>query len=290
MGNRLTLSTAIFTDSVYSDELLSIKLYFGSHASDNVLRIARVFMAINKCVDRLRELYGDLGTSTHPTPPARVLWPNPTTDPPGSTEVTQGLEFFCKVHRFLGTPINRTVIDEENRQHAMYLARVKTEDGASTTEVLVKFAVKYNEAAHRLLADHKPPLAPTLHSCTRVIGDMFMVVMQYVPGVPLLDVLLPLPAATHEAVRRDVSEALELLHGQDLVFGDLREANILYLPEDGGRAMLVDFDGVGRDGEDRYSACLNLGLRFGVARLQIMEKSHDVKNFTRLMERLSEEL
>lgn len=36
-----------------------------------------------------------------------------------------------------------------------------TEDGASATDVFLKFAVKYNITAHRLLADHKPPFAPS---------------------------------------------------------------------------------------------------------------------------------
>lgn len=34
---------------------------------------------------------------------------------------------------------------------------MQTADGASTREVLVKFAAKYNEATHRLLATYDPP-------------------------------------------------------------------------------------------------------------------------------------
>ena len=192
--------------------------------------------------------------------------------------------------RSLGTPINRTLVDEDNKRHAIYLARMKTEDGTSTGEVLAKFAAKYNEAAHRLLADNRPPPAPTLHSCTPVVGDTFMAVMQYVPGASLFNTPMPLPTSAQEVVRRDVSKALKLLHGAHFVFGDLREANVLYLPEDGGRALLIDFDNVSRDGEDRYSACLNLEVGLGVSRLQIMEKSHDVRNLERLMGRVSREL
>jgi hypothetical protein len=303
------VSAAIFTDSIYADELFSTNLHLRSHGSDNVLRVARVFMAINRCTDRLRALYAGFRTNTDPTPPAKVLWPNPTPDPPVFVKATQELEFFTKVDRLLGTPINQTVIDEENKRHAMYLARMKSEDGTSTTDVFVKFATKYNADVHRLLASHNPPLAPALYSCTRVIGDMFMVVMQYIPvseGKSLY-AISKLPPALHptrhstlkafeavcrnvskalEAVRRDVSQALGLLHGQDLVFGDLREVNVLYLEEE-DHALLVDFDGVGRDGKDRYSACLNPDAELGVDRLQIMEKSHDTENMGRLMDRLS---
>lgn len=40
--------------------------------------------------------------------------------------------------------------------------------------------------------------------------------------------------------------------------------------------LFVDFDGVGRDGVDRYSTCLNPEAGLGVAGWQIMEKSHGV--------------
>jgi len=281
------VSTAIFTDSIFADELVSIKLHFGPHASDNVLRVARVFMAINKCTERLRRLYRNLGAGGNTTSLGKVLWPNPTVDPADSTEGIPDLEFFSKVDRLRGTPINQTTIDEENKRHAIYLARMCTKGGASAVDVLVKFAVKYNATAHRLLADHDPPLAPALYSCERVIGDMFMVVMEYIPnskGASLYGTSLS-PSAL-ESVHQGVSQALGLLHGKNLVFGDLRELNVLYLPEE-DRALLVDFDGVGRDGEDRYSACLNHEVGLGVVRLQIMEKSHDDENLKKLMDRLS---
>ena len=116
---------------------------------------------------------------------------------------------------------------------------------------------------------------------------MFMVAMQYISaseGAPLWGGSLP--PSTLEAVRRDISQALKLLHRQDFVFGDLQESNVLYSPED-GHALLVDFDDVGRHGVDRYSACLNPEVGLGVQRWQIMEKSHDVENLKRLMDRLS---
>ena len=89
------------------------------------------------------------------------------------------------------------------------------------------------------------------------------------------------------AVRRDLTKALDLLHERNFVFGDLRPLNILYSPED-NRAFLVDFDGVGKDKEDRYSPCLNTKLGLGVDRWQMMEKSHDRANLGRVMEWLSE--
>ena len=285
-GNRLVISVAIFTDSVYVDELLSITLRAGFHASDRVLHVARVFMAINMCTQRLRKLYRVLLTTSRSVPSAKVLWPNPTVHPSQPVGLDLSLQFISKVDRLFGTKLQ--VVDGANKQHAIYLAKMRIPGDTSTREVLVKFTAKYNEDAHRLLAESVPPLAPTLHSCTRVIGDLFMVVMQYISeseGGCLRDVSL---RPNLEAVRAGVSEALRLLHGHDLVFGDLREGNLLYLPNDGGRVLFVDFDHVGKHKVDRYSACLNREAGLGVDSLELMEKSHDVENFDGLMSRLSE--
>ena len=54
--------------------------------------------------------------------------------------------------------------------------------------------------------------------------------------------------------------------------------NLLYLPEDGGRVLLVDFDDAGRDREDRYSACLDYTAGLGVNRGQTVETVHDIRN------------
>jgi len=287
-GNRLEVSTAIFTDAVYTDKLLSLDLRLGPHGPDNVLRVARVFAAIDKCAERLRELYGGLERLPKMLP--RVMYPSPTADPPESTILQ--LEFFCKLDRVDGTPLPE--VNEDNARHGIYLARmpsVASTGDTSTKIVLVKFAAKYNQVAHRLLADHDPPLAPILYHCMRVIGGLYMVVMEYISNAKNLlrffvpSILSPLPDAS--AVRRDLTKALDLLHERNLVFGDLRELNVLYSPED-NRAFLVDFDGVGKHREDRYSPCLNTELGLGVGRWQVMEKSHDRANLERVMKWLSE--
>ena len=302
-GNVLILSTAIFTNEMYADELLSIKLHFGPHGSDKVFHVARAFMAIQESMKQLRELYRNLQDAPRSPPPLTVaMWPRPTGNPPESTEQLPKLEFYAKVERASGKPL--PCIDEENENHAMYLARMQiktsTQTGASihaeeSTQaeapiqtVFVKFAIKYNADAHRLLADRVPPLAPVLHFCAPIVGDMYMIVTEYIPGRSInlyssTDGHLGLP----QAVKRDASHALTLLHEKNWVFGDLRPPNILYLPDsDGGRVLLVDFDGVGVDGEGRYSACLNpaAGLCASVKRGGIMKKEHDWENLEQLLE------
>jgi serine/threonine protein kinase len=249
-------------------------------------------MAINKSMGLLRGLYEQLLL-----PPisqqAKALWPNPTLDPPNPVSTKQQLpklNFLSKVNHANGAGLS--VIDEENERHGIYLAQMQIK--ASEQVVFVKFATRYNEEAHRLLANHDPPLAPTLHSCVHVIGGMHMVVMEYIPKSrgwsidPHSSADNPHPPPAPAVINRDVTKALGLLHEGDFVFGDLREANLLYLPEDGGRVLFVDFDGVGMDGKDRYSACLNPNLQLGVKRWQIMEKKHDCDNLEAMMERVSD--
>jgi hypothetical protein len=293
-GNRLYVSTAICTNAVYADELLSIALRLGMHGPDNVLRVARVFMAINRSMERLRQLYDNL-PQVDPSQLAH-LWPNPTADPPEATQEFPKLKFRRKADRADGTALSR--IDVDNERHAMYLAEMQTQASpqtiASTRIVFVKFAARYNEDAHRLLASQEPPLAPALHFCARVIGDVYMVVMDYIPMgrgwsiAPELEFLPKIPRDMTEIVERDVQKGLDLLHKRDLVFGDLREPNLLYLPEDGGRVLFVDFDRVGQHKVSRYSATLSAGagLCRSVRRGRQMDKEHDRENLKQLVGRL----
>lgn len=131
------------------------------------------------------------------------------------------------------TPINQTLVDEGNMQHAIYLARMRTKDSTSFTGVLVKFAVKYNAAAHRLLASHNPSLAPALCLCKRAINDMFIVAMEYIPkpeGTSFRN-FPRLPPYNLKAIHQDLPQAFELPHKENLVFDHLRELNVLYLPD-----------------------------------------------------------
>jgi len=282
-GSRLVVSVAIFADSIYAEELLSLDLRLGPFGSENVFRVARVFLAIKKCMKRLRRLYGRLKASTTPSPGA--LWPNPTPDPPtDARDLWTTLEFFSKLDHTLGTPIDQTAIDEDNKRHGLYLARTRIEPDTPMVEVLVKFVPTYNELAHTTLASNDPPLAPTLHSCNRVIGGMYMVVTQYIRSPSLLTTP---PASSRGAIERDITRALLLLHEKDLVFGDLWEGNVLYSQADGGRAFLVDFDRVGRDREGVYPAYFKHGADLGVDRGQLMKKIHDTRNLQELLIRIS---
>jgi serine/threonine protein kinase len=77
-----------------------------------------------------------------------------------------------------------------------------------------------------------------------------MIVMDRVDGKSIWQLQedkMPVP----EIVARSVRHAIELLHENDIVFGDLRDPNILY-DASKARVVLVDFDWSGEDGESIY--------------------------------------
>ena len=149
-------------------------------------------------------------------------------------------------------------------------------------DVVVKFATRYNADAHRLL--HGQGLAPALCYFARLVGDFYMAVTDYVDSDPLSD--CP-KQENHLGIFSQVEKALKLLHGDNLVFGDLRPENIV-LDAHGG-AKLIDFDFVGTHGVDRYPASFNTTFHpEGVYRHGIMDKKHDIAMLCKLQKFLKE--
>ena len=157
----------------------------------------------------------------------------------------------------------------------MYIATL-----GDTNAVIVKFTARYNAEAHRLLADED--LAPKLHFCERVIGGLYMVVMDRIDGTSVWQIQQD-KKVVPAVVLAYIKDALDILHANDFVFGDLRDPNILYLPSK-ARVMLVDFDWCGKDGEDRYPATLNPNNAWSedVSPYSIMRKAHDTWQLDRL--------
>ncbi|OJT09955.1 hypothetical protein TRAPUB_13565, partial [Trametes pubescens] len=135
----------------------------------------------------------------------------------------------------------------------LYTARARItsdpEQDPRETDVVVKFTKAYSLEGHRLLAVHG--LAPKLWFCEWVESvDMYVVVMNHVRDAETADEDVAMSAADAAAVRT----AVELLHAEGLVFGDLRGPNVL-LRKDGG-PLLIDFDWCGPEG----TACYPLGV------------------------------
>ncbi|KAG8891934.1 hypothetical protein FRB99_003232 [Tulasnella sp. 403] len=146
--------------------------------------------------------------------------------------------------------------------------------------IVVKFVKQYNAEAHRILADEG--LAPKLLYCGLEdlngarYGGLAMVVMEFVDG----DSFSP---QLKTAVADDLKRAVEILHGKDLVFGDLREPNIVVDKE--GKVKHFDFDWCAPDGKGRYTLDLNPhgGWAPDVEDGGVMRKSHDTVLLNKLL-------
>jgi tRNA A-37 threonylcarbamoyl transferase component Bud32 len=270
-ANRLEISVAVCVGSVYVSKLLTFDLSLGFHASDNIIRLARVFWALSDCRVDLQNYYHEVGKLRSPR--LSCLFPSPTLV--DSSKALPELTYRQFLSR-AGQPTS-ALVDLGNATTAMYIATL----GGTGKQVIVKFTARYNEEAHNLLT--KVGLAPGLHFCERVIGDLYMVVMDRVDGKSIWQLQgdkIPVPAIVSERVR----DAVLLLHENNIVFGDLRDPNILY-DVSNDRVVLVDFDWAGKDGESRYPATLNHGNVWAedVSAYSIMKKDHDIWQLNRLI-------
>ena len=135
---------------------------------------------------------------------------------------------------------------------AVFLA--ETEKGR---KIIVKFTEVYNDEAHTLLATQG--LAPQLLSCDRsTLTGFVMIVMDYIDGKQLRH-WYPQGRKISTQALEQVKSAMNLLHANEFVFGDLRWPNILVTSIKGeDRIQLVDFDWCGKVGVTEYPADINL--------------------------------
>ena len=269
-ANRLEISVAVCVGPVYMTKLLTLDLSFGFHASDNIIRLARVFGALSSCRADLKKYYD--GVRNLDSPRLSCLYPNPTpVDPSKPLPKLTYRKFLSR-----GGQPTSALVDLGNATTTMYTATLSD----TNQEVIVKFTARYNEGAHRLLAESE--FAPRLHFCERIIGDLYIVVMDRVDGKSIWQ-LQEDKIPVSEIDFQSVKDAIDLLHENDIVFGDLRDPNILY-DASKARVVLVDFDWPGKDGESRYPATLNPSNAWAedVSPYSIMHKAHDLWQLKRL--------
>ncbi|KAK2464093.1 hypothetical protein APHAL10511_003880 [Amanita phalloides] len=143
--------------------------------------------------------------------------------------------------------------------------------------VLIKFCDVYHGNAHRIVADAGH--APQLFFCERLQGGVMMVIMELVNG---RDAFYHFGnKAIPSDLLDNVKEAISILHRANLVFGDMRRPNILVKGgNDMLRALLIDFEWVGEEGQARYPPFLNdsgvIAWADGVRPHGLMRTQHDI--------------
>ncbi|KAG5635434.1 hypothetical protein H0H81_011254, partial [Sphagnurus paluster] len=267
--NRIDISIAVCVGEIHVSKLLTIDDTAGFLVSANILRLARVFKALSLCREDLMRYYDKIEEKANTMTSLSCLYPQPT---PLDNSVEMPNLTYMRLMTRDGRP-TLALVSLGDKFTAMYMATMY----GVQNKVVVKFTPRYNQYAHGLLA--KAGFAPKLHFCAPVVGGLFMVVMDHVDGKSLSQLKLPIPAAIPEQVK----EAVNLLHKENIVFGDLQNPNILY-SETLNQVFLVDFDWTGKHEGDRYPTALNLAHKWaaGVVRYGLMQKAHDIWQIERI--------
>ncbi|KAI0338332.1 hypothetical protein BDW22DRAFT_1401804 [Trametopsis cervina] len=215
------------------------------HLRRRVDYIARHFDLVRKALQALREYYASIPPRTQEQADGRRFWPNPTRS--GGERALADLVYKDRISSEKDATRPRLYMP------AMWEATYKGE------RVLVKFTEHYSVRAHRILADCVPPKAPKLHFAERLLGGVWMVVMEYLEGQDA-DKKFGHKALPGSVVA-DVEVVLKLLHDRGMVFGDLQRPNIMVKMEGAKyRAKLIDFDFSGKEIESEGEHTRQVGL------------------------------
>ncbi|OSD04890.1 hypothetical protein PYCCODRAFT_1423837 [Trametes coccinea BRFM310] len=300
-GPVLAVSGAIFGDELIAHRLAGVNLIpehgkdGRSALDDTVHRAARLLCALKRAIDDLDRYYTD---KILPSVSARMT-PQPSTRSRTSSRIVRASTHSTRqptlqpAPSFIGphftkytnhadeevvlTYLKRLGVDELVHNKTVFLA--KAEARSETATVVVKFAYKYCEEAHAMLANASPPMAPKLRYCKYEPSvQMYVVIMDYVEG---LEAQTKLSRPSHTSSLRT---AIQALHGRGFVYGDLREPNVLIVEDE---IRLIDFDWAGVEGVARYPSTIYLDRKeiewhSGVVRGGLVKKEHDEHFFTAL--------
>ncbi|KAF4565403.1 hypothetical protein EYR36_001974 [Pleurotus pulmonarius] len=257
-GPYVCFAGSIHVD-VFSTQQLTDYIYLGAddlHRTERVEEVSKIFGIFRDALNDLKAYYSSL-TLSHMPSPAR-LYPSPMykTHPPGPIQFIERL-------RFPGW-------DDESYHCSLFKAKLGDEP------VIVKFCETYGEEAHTIVA--AAGLAPRLRFVGALCGGGKMVVMDDANGEPASVALQSLKVLPSTVIK-DLESALDILHANDLVYGDLRLPNIIVRQEGSQwRASLIDFDWSGAAGAVCYPPNLNTPAFWGIGAgpcLPIL-KEHDL--------------
>ncbi|KAN0069950.1 hypothetical protein V8E54_012256 [Elaphomyces granulatus] len=150
-------------------------------------------------------------------------------------------------------------------------------------DLVIKFTRRYSSTAHGFLASLGH--APAIRAINDIPGGWKMIVMESSPYTLLYDLCPILDDKTRSAIKETVKEVTGKLHLQELVHGDIRQANILVSERtlnspEGISFHLIDFDWAGPAGAVKYPMGVNIETirrPRDVAGGKLITKSHDLE-------------
>ncbi|KAK7437510.1 hypothetical protein VKT23_018582 [Stygiomarasmius scandens] len=251
-GALFEVATVVFTDALYVQKVYTQHLIGGPDLDNQVLKFAKALKALQNAFRGLNDFYRILAVSPA-SPDGSQLFPRPTLL--SDTEKEIQLRFLHRI-RFTGGPYEFGT-DEKSTKccRGVYGALYEPPSG-DEVKVIVKFAERYNVHAHQLLAG--AGLAPKLYRHASLKGGHIMLVMEHVEGQMAAQLWLK-NGRLPQSVYTDIDKAIQLLHREGIVHGDLRLQNIMVrkdADENEWHALVIDFEWAGRDGVVRYPASL----------------------------------
>lgn len=262
-GPYLSFGGAILAEA-FVVETFTDYIYLGNQSfpHERYITLSRIFAAVAKAMVTLRRYYETVELSTSPV--LGRLFPQPTyVDNKGPEEKLTVTDRF-DIAGQKSDDLSRTLF------RGMY----------HDQKVFVKFCQRYHGDGHRLVA--AAGYAPKLFFCEKIRGGLVMVIMGLVDGKDAFSHEdfkdKPLP----EELLNDIERAVDVLHQVQLVFGDLRRPNVMIEGTGTGvrlRALLVDFEWVGHEDQQRYPGSLNEEIQWanGVRAHGLMKKLHDLE-------------
>jgi len=160
------------------------------------------------------------------------------------------------------------------------------------TEIVVKFAKRYNSEAHKICY-HKDLAPELIFVSENIYNGFYMIIMKYIDGIQLENLITDTHCSQETLLNiyKDIKIAIDELHRNNIVFADLRPPNILIRVLDSKhKVTLVDFDWCGRDGVDRYPASINWKQPWhnDVKPNGLLKKGHDYHMLDQLKDLLHE--
>ncbi|KAH7903334.1 hypothetical protein BJ138DRAFT_1096518 [Hygrophoropsis aurantiaca] len=248
-----------------------------THDNDHFFRFARILYALKESLVRLNAWYQGVANIKpfDPSAPNGRLHPRffPSPDTFKQDDALVKFDYL--------RPLDGDV------SCVAYLAKTVEAD---PVDVVVKFVDNYGDAAHELMAN--AGFAPKLLYCGKIdvnpdmpsYGTLKMVVMEYNDGLTMHSALQygkPRPRCQLE----DLEKAIQMLHDEGFVFGDLRPPNVMV--EDGGRVQLIDFDWAGKEGEVKYPRTMSTSIDWpkGAQAWEPIQKQHDIEMLKKLTAR-----
>ncbi|KAI0338153.1 hypothetical protein BDW22DRAFT_815872 [Trametopsis cervina] len=217
----LRLSVSFFGEDVFVHHFTDYLSLCGpgdlQYLRGHVVYIAKILELVSMALEELRQYYAALQPRSEEEQDLMRFIANPTRR--GAEPGLAGLKFRRRISSRVG---KEPEVDMPAMWEGLYEGK----------RVLIKFTECYSVRAHRILADCERPKAPKLYFAERLLGGVWMVVMEYLGGQDA-DRKFGSKALPGSVVG-DIEDALKLLHEQNIVFGDLQRQNIMVNVE-GGR-------------------------------------------------------